>query len=97
MTKAVQVFTPTGAMRAWVTVLLLIVGFGLALGLTIMYVNKVDRANEAARQRQNEQTKVAVCALVQANVAADEETPPMTPAGKNKAAAWRALKVQFGC
>lgn len=30
-------FTPTGAIRAWATVLMLILGFGAALGLTIGY------------------------------------------------------------
>lgn len=46
MKRVMHVFTPTGAMRAWATMLLSIVGFGLALGLTIAYVNKVDRDAE---------------------------------------------------
>ncbi len=47
MKPLARVLTPTGAMRAWATLLTVIVGFGLALGLTIGYVKKVDREAEA--------------------------------------------------
>ena len=46
MKRLAWIVTPSGAMRAWATTLLLILGFGLALGLTIAYVDKVDRASE---------------------------------------------------
>jgi hypothetical protein len=45
-----HIFTPTGAIRAWASILMLILGFGLALGLTIGYVNKVDKAAERRSQ-----------------------------------------------
>jgi uncharacterized membrane protein YcjF (UPF0283 family) len=70
----------------------------------VLYTNHVDerrarsdRANTIARQKQAEQSKIVVCALINANVAADKESPPQTPAGKNKAEAWKTLKTQFGC
>jgi uncharacterized membrane protein YcjF (UPF0283 family) len=70
----------------------------------ILYTNHVDarraasdRANAAARERQGEQTRQLVCRLVLAQVQADEETPPVTTVGQNRAEAWRDLRVQFGC
>lgn len=55
-----QVFTPTGAMRAWATVLMLVLGFGLALGLTIAYVTKVDRAAE----KRNVERSQDICGII---------------------------------
>lgn len=70
----------------------------------VAYTNYVDqrRADSArtgveAQRRAAEQTKAGVCALVDANVQVYQETPPQTAAGKNLAAAWETLKVQFGC
>lgn len=96
--------TPTGAIRAWPTVLISLVGVGLALGFTIAYVNRVDerraasdRAARVAQQRAAEQTKMAVCAMILANVRVYDETPPTSPAGKNLAESWDLLATQFGC
>jgi hypothetical protein len=41
-----RVFTPSGAVRAWASILMVIVGFGLALGLTIGYVAKTRREDD---------------------------------------------------
>lgn len=41
-----RIFTPTGAMRAWVTILIVILGFGLALGLTIAYTARSVRHSD---------------------------------------------------
>ncbi len=99
-----RLLTPTGAIRAWPTVALSLLGIALAFGFTIGYVNRVDDRREAsdraaaqAQREAGEQMRAAVCALVNSNVAAYGETPPSTAAGQNVAASWRTLKVQFGC
>jgi len=44
--RTLQVFTATGAVRAWATVLMVILGFSLALGLTIAYTAQSVRRSD---------------------------------------------------
>jgi hypothetical protein len=74
MKALVHVFTPTGAMRAWATVVMLIAGFGLALGLTIGYVNKVDKANE----RRDVQRSQEICGIIRLIDDRNQQLPPAT-------------------
>ena len=46
MNRLTWVVGPSGAMRAWATTLMLILCFGAGLGLTIGYVNMVNRRSE---------------------------------------------------
>jgi hypothetical protein len=76
---------------------------GLAVA-NVEYTNHVDerraasdRANAAAGHQSAVQTLQAVCALVEAQIAAYQETPPKTAAGQNSARAWLDLERQFGC
>jgi hypothetical protein len=92
--KAVQrLLTPTGAMRAWVTVTMLIVGFGLALGLTIGYVNKVDHAAE----ERNQQRARDICGLLVVLDDAYKQLPPTTQLGRNIADEIHRYRVKLGC
>lgn len=59
-THAYRLVTPTGAFRAWFTVMITIIGFGVAIGLTIFYVTKVDRA---AEQRNIERSR-EICTII---------------------------------
>lgn len=70
-----RLFTPTGAMRAWATVLMLTLGFGLALGLTIAYVNKVDRASE----RRNIERAREFCTIITLIDDRNQQVPPKLP------------------
>lgn len=95
MTKPLlHIFTPTGAMRAWATVTMLILGFGLALGLTIAYVNKVDRDAE----RRNVQRAREICGLIVLIDNRNQKLPETTDPGT---AAFRAelhrYRLALGC
>ncbi len=68
-----HVFTPTGAFRAWATTVMLIVCFGLALGLTIGYVKKVD----AEAEQRNVQRSREICGLI---VLIDDRNQTLPPA-----------------
>jgi hypothetical protein len=99
-----RILTSTGALRVGPSLLLSLLGVALALGLTIAYVQQVDarRARSAqqakdADRRAADENRAVVCALINANVAAYEETPPASPAGQNLAAAWQTLKFRYGC
>jgi uncharacterized protein HemX len=99
-----RIVTPTGALRVGPSLLLSLLGVALALGFTIAYVHQVDqrRARSAqqaleADRRAAEQNRAVACALINAQVAAYEETPPATMAGQNIADSWRTLKVTYGC
>lgn len=84
-----RVFTPAGAMRAWATILMLILGFGLALGLTIGYV---------ARERRQDDARW--CALFGILVVPQPVSPPQTPQeirGRAITAAIIALYRELGC
>jgi hypothetical protein len=87
--KAMHVFTPTGAVRAWASILMVIVGFGLALGLTIGYVAKTRRIDD---QRW--------CALLGTLVTPQPTTPPQTPQearGRKVTEQIRQLYHELGC
>ena len=93
MTALQRVLTPTGAMRAWATLLAVIVGFGLALGLTIGYVKRVDREAEA----RNVQRTREICGLILVLDEAYQATPPTTPLGRNVATEIHAYRQRLGC
>lgn len=87
-------FTTTGAMRAWATVTMLIVGFGLALGVTIGYVAKVDREAE----QRNVQRSREICGLI---VLIDDRNQQLPPAPDPDTAAFRTelhrYRLALGC
>ncbi len=69
-----HLFTPTGAMRAWATTLMLILGFGLGLGFTIAYVTKVDRDAE----QRNIQRSQEICGIIRLIDDRNQTLPPAT-------------------
>lgn len=89
-----RVLTPTGAIRAWATVLMLVLGFGLALGLTIGYVTKVDKAAEA----RNVERSRDWCRII---VMLDDRNQKLPPAQDQETADFRAalhdLRISKGC
>ena len=93
MNALAKVVTPTGAMRAWATLLAVIVGFGLALGLTIGYVKKVD----ADAEHRNLERSREICGLILVLDEAYQATPPTTPLGRNVAAEIHAYRTRLGC
>jgi hypothetical protein len=90
----VPLLTPTGAFRAWATLFVVIVGFGLALGLTIGYVRKVDREAEA----RNVQRSREICGLIRL---IDDRNQRMAPAADPDTTAFRAelhrYRIALGC
>jgi hypothetical protein len=84
--KPLRIFTPTGAIRAWASVLMVIVSFGLALGLTIAYVARVHRDDDRRW-----------CALLSNLDDAYRQNPPTSPTGRQIAADMHNLRVGFGC
>lgn len=72
-----RILTPTGAMRAWATVVMLILGFGLALGLTIGYVKKVDKEAE----RRNVERSRDICGII---VMLDDRNQKITPTSEDQ-------------
>ncbi len=106
MTRLAWILTPTGSMRAWAVVLLLIAGFGLALGLTIGYVDKVDRASE----QRNMQRARDFCGVIVLLDDQYQRTPPQAPpagatpevrqryeAAARFVAAIHAYRIKLGC
>lgn len=89
-----HIFTPTGAFRAWATVTMLILGFGLALGLTIAYVSKVDRQAE----QRNVQRSREICGMIRL---IDDRNQKLPPAADKDTADFRAelhrYRVALGC
>lgn len=89
-----HVLTPTGAFRAWATVTMLILSFGLALGLTIGYVRKVDEDAE----RRNLQRAREICGLINL---IDDRNQRMTPSTDPDTTAFRAelhrFRLALGC
>lgn len=67
-----RVLTPTGAMRAWATLLAVIVGFGLVVGFTIGYVKKVDHDAD----RRNQQRARDFCGVVVLLDDRNQQVPP---------------------
>lgn len=105
MKALARVLTPTGAIRAWATVTMLILGFGLALGLTIGYVNKVDEEAErrnVERQQQIERNNIERnrdwCRII---VMLDDRNQTLPPAQDKETADFRAalhdLRISKGC
>ena len=94
MRALARVLTPTGAMRAWATVLMLVLGFGLALGLTIGYVTKVDKAAE----RRNVERSRDWCRII---VMLDDRNRTLPPAQDQQTADFRValhdLRISKGC
>jgi hypothetical protein len=89
MSSRMSVFTPSGAVRAWASILMVIVGFGLALGLTIGYV---------ARARREDDRRW--CALLSTLVTPQPTTPPQTPQearGRKVTEQIRKLYHDLGC
>jgi hypothetical protein len=97
MRALVHVVTPTGAMRAWATVTLLIVCFGLALGLTIGYVKKVD----AEAEKRNVQRSREICGLIRLIDDVNQQAPPPTGPTAETVKAYRAelhrYREALGC
>jgi hypothetical protein len=89
-----KVLTPTGAMRAWATLLVVIAGFGLALGLTIGYVKKVDREAEV----RNVERSRDWCRII---VLIDDRNQTLPPAADKDTADFRQalhdLRISKGC
>lgn len=94
MRALARVLTPTGAIRAWATVLMLVLGFGLALGLTIGYVTKVDKAAE----RRNVERSRDWCRII---VMLDDRNQKLPPAQDKETADFRQalhdLRISKGC
>lgn len=84
-----HIFTATGAIRAWASLLLVIVTFGVALGLTIGYV---------AHSRQRDDRRW--CQLLSTFLAPLPAGPPATPQevrGRAITEQIRQLYHQLGC
>ena len=94
MRALARVFTPTGALRAWATTVMLIAGFGLALGLTIGYVRKVD----AEAERRNVERSREICGLI---VLIDDRNQALPAAADPDTAAFRVelhrYRSALGC
>jgi hypothetical protein len=88
-----RILTPTGAIRAWASVLMLIAGFGLALGLTVGYVKHVDHM---AEQRNLERSR-EICGLITVIDDAYQQTPPTTPVGQHLADEIHRYRQRLGC
>lgn len=97
MTKLLQVFTPTGALRAWAVVVMLIAGFGLALGFTIGYVKKVDHDAE----QRNVQRAREICGLIVMIDDINQRQPAPTGPTAPDVVAYRAelhrYRLRLGC
>lgn len=89
-----HVLTPTGAVRAWATVVMLILGFGLALGLTVGYVTKVDRQAE----RRNVERSREICGIIRL---IDDRNQSLPPAPDKDTADFRSelhrYRLALGC
>ncbi len=84
-----HIFTPTGALRWPAAFLVTILGFGLALGLTIGYVAKT-RTQDDRRW----------CDLLGTLVQPQPSSPPQTPQevrGRRVTEQIRRLHDEFGC
>lgn len=88
------ILTPTGAFRAWATVLMLLVGVGTALGLTIGYVKKVDDAAE----RRNVERSREICGIIRLIDDRNQELPPATdPDTADFRAELHRYRLALGC
>lgn len=91
--KVGGLFTASGAFRAWVTTLLVIAGFGLALGLTVGYVRKVDRQADLRDQERARE----ICGLISVFDDAYQRSPPQTAVGRRAAVEMHAYRRKLGC
>lgn len=89
-----RILTPTGALRAAPALLTSVLGIALALGLTIAYVARVDRAAEA----RNVQRSRDICGII---VLIDDRNQELPPATDPDTAAFRAelhrYRLKLGC
>lgn len=100
------IVTPSGAMRAWATTLLLIAGFGLALGLTIGYVKMESRRSEQRNLDRARDFCGIITLLDDRNQRAGVQRPPAnaTPEQLQQyqdavqfVAAIHAYRIKLGC
>jgi hypothetical protein len=85
--------TDSGALRPWVSVLVAIVGMGVALGLGIGWVSKVDRDAE----RRNIERSRDLCRIL---ILLDDRQQQRTPTNQDDAdfiAAVHDLRISKGC
>jgi hypothetical protein len=100
-----HIFTPTGAIRAWASILMLILGFGLALGLTIGYVNKVDKAADRRSQQRARDFCGVIVLIDDRNRQVPPKLPPKATAEQTEqydvqvkfVAAIHAYRIKLGC
>lgn len=94
MKTGARILTPTGAIRAGWSVAMLILGFGLALGLTIAYVSKVDHDAE----RRNVDRSREICGLIRL---IDDRNQTLPAAADPDTVAFRAelhrYRLALGC
>lgn len=92
--RNIHAVTPTGAFTAWASLVLALAGVGVALVLTIGYVQKVDReAEERNVKRQRE-----ICGMVRI---LDDRNQGMPPAQDQATADFRrelhTYRTSLGC
>jgi len=92
-------------MRAWATLLAVIVGFGLVVGFTIAYVKRVDHDAE----RRNQQRARDFCTVIVLIDDRNRQVPPKLPANataeqkdqydvqRQFVAAIHAYRLKLGC
>lgn len=83
---------------AWVV---LVVATAANVGLsTIVSIRQAERtiaAERASSRKAAEESRLATCALVSAQVNVYRETPPVTPTGREVARAWEDMSIRFHC
>lgn len=91
------ILTPTGAFRAWATVLMVLVGLGVALGLTIGFVTRVDREAE----QRNIQRSREICGLIRLIDDVNQQAPAPSGPTAETVKAYRAelhrYRLALGC
>lgn len=105
MKDQLHAITPTGAFKAWASVMLSLVGVAVALVLTIGYVKKVDqdakertqREAQAAEER-NVKRQREICGIIRL---IDDRNQTMPPAADPATAEFRrevhAYRTSLGC
>lgn len=94
MRALVRVFTPSGALRPWATMLVSVLGVALAIGFGIGYVRRVDQASD----RRDLQRAREICGII---VLIDDRNQGMPPPADADTAAFRdelhRYRVSLGC
>lgn len=86
--------TQTGAFTAWASLLVALAGVGMALVLTIGYVQKVD----AEAEERNIQRSREICGMIRILDDRNQEMPPSTdPATTEFRRELHAYRVGLGC